>query len=431
MIFDEVKWIRSKSNKLCPSLKKQALEWYRPFRFTPCFLQKIFKSIRQHFRKLPIIVQLEDSEEFATCIHSITSSSGCTCKHELPLLNCFCTKVNAKTLEKLISENGVKKVWHDKKVHTVLDMASKVVESPPLWKSNITGEGVTVAVLDTGIYNHPDLSGRIVGFKDFIKNKTSAYDDNGHGTHVAGDIASDGISSNEKYVGIAPKANLVGVKVLDKNGSGSLSTVIKGIQWCINNKNSYGIRVINISLGSTADQSYEDDPVCIAVEKAWQKGIVVCAAAGNEGPNDYTISSPGIDPMIITVGALDDVNTKSINDDIVANFSSRGPTIDDIDKPDVLAPGTNIISLRSPNSTLDKQNRNLRVGTQYFSLSGTSMATPICCGVVALILQANSNLTPDEVKARLKDTAMPLPNVPENVQGSGLINALGAADDNY
>jgi serine protease AprX len=426
MIFQEVSWIRSNYNKFCPSLRKQALEWYRPFKHVPCFLQKFFKSVRQRFKRLSVIVQLEDSSEFSICLKSVAASSGCSCKHELPLINAFSTKVTAKKLENLIKENKVKKVWYDDKVHAVLDIASKVVESPTLWKNNITGKGITVAVLDTGIYNHPDLSGRIVGFKDFIKNNTKAYDDNGHGTHVAGDIASNGISSNSKYTGPAPEANLVGVKVLAKNGSGSLSTVIQGIQWCIDNKSVFGIRVINMSLGSTANQSYKDDPVCMAVEKAWKNGIVVCVAAGNEGPEEYTIGSPGIDPMIITVGAINDVNTEPTIDDFVASYSSRGPTLDKIEKPDIVAPGTNIISLRSPNSTLDKQNKSSRIGNQYFSLSGTSMATPICSGVVALMLQANSNLTPDEVKYKLKNTAIPLPNISGNVQGSGLIDAENA-----
>jgi serine protease AprX len=306
-------------------------------------------------------------------------------------------------------------------------VASPTVQAPPLWNAGFTGKGIVVAVVDTGIYEHPDLAGRIVAFKDLVNQQIRPYDDNGHGTHVAGDIASNGSQSNFLYRGPAPEAGLVGVKVLDKNGSGLLSTVIDGIQWCIDNRETTGIRVLNLSLGSPATESYTGDPLCQAVEKAWDSGIVVCAAAGNEGPEPRTISSPGIHPGIITVGAMNDMNTTSSGDDRVADFSSRGPTIDDLTKPDVLAPGVNIISLRAPGSTLDKQNKQSRVGTWYSSLSGTSMATPVCAGVVAQLLQANGSLTPDRVKARLVETALKLDDLDPNTQGAGVINAQKAA----
>lgn len=423
MIFQEVNWIRSNIDKFCPDLRKQALEWYRPFRFIPCFLQKFFKSTRQRFKKIPVIVQMNHKTDFKSCINGLTSISGCSINEELNLIHSFSSKVSAQALEKLINSENVIRIWYDREIKAVLDIASKVVDTPAVWNKNITGKGIGVAVIDTGIYPHPDLSGRITAFKDFVGNKTSPYDDNGHGTHVAGDIASSGNSSNSLYRGPAPDAELIGVKVLDKSGSGSLSKVIQGVQWCIANKDLFGIKVINMSLGSPANQSYKDDPVCIAVEKAWNAGIVVCAAAGNEGPENYTIGSPGIDPKIITVGAIDDRNTVSIDGDFISDFSSRGPTIDGFVKPDVLAPGSNIVSLRSPNSTLDRQNKSARVDKWYFSLSGTSMATPICAGVVALMLEADNSLTPDEVKSKLKNTASLIQNLSENTQGSGLINA--------
>ncbi len=287
----------------------------------------------------------------------------------------------------------------------MLDVAAPVVHSQVLWERSLTGKGIVVAVLDTGIYEHPDLTGRILAFKDLVKQRTTPYDDNGHGTHCAGDVGADGSQSGSLYRGPAYEAGLVGVKVLNKTGSGSLSTVIEGIQWCIENKESLGIRVISMSLGSTATESCASDPVCQAVEAAWSSGIVVCAAAGNEGPEAGNISSPGISPQAITVGALDDRNTVDGSDDQAAFFSSRGPTIDGLTKPDVLAPGVSIISLRSPGSKIDKQNKAARVDKWYFSLSGTSMATPVCAGVVAQILQSDPSLTPDQVKARLINNA--------------------------
>ncbi len=427
MIYREVSWIRSYSSKFCPLLRKAALEWYRPLKTLPCFLHKPFKYIKQRWRKIPVIVRVEEIRPKEISVKELADLLGCPVHRELPLINSFSTRVNAKQLELLAQNNLVKKIWYDREVKAVLDVASPTVQAPSLWENDLTGKGIVVAVLDTGIYMHPDLYGRIVAFKDLVNQKSYPYDDNGHGTHVAGDIGADGSQSGLHYRGPAFEAGLVGVKVLDKMGSGQLSTVIEGVQWCIDNREELGIKVINISLGSTATESYVNDPLCQAVEKAWLSGIVVCAAAGNDGPQPETIGSPAIDPLVITVGALDDKNTLEPDDDQVAVFSSRGPTVDGLTKPDVLAPGVNIISLRSPGSMLDKQDRQLIVDTWYTSLSGTSMATPVCSGVVAQILQYNNSLTPDQVKERLMSTAKKLDNLEPNIQGAGLINATKAA----
>lgn len=425
MIYEEVRWIRAGSEKLCPQLRKVALEWYRPRKYLPCFIQKPFKFLKQRWRKVHVIVQLEETRGFSS-LRENAANLGCRIDRELPIINSFSTRVNAKKLEFLTQNYHVKKIWHDREFRAVLDVASPAVHAPALWERGITGKGVVVAVIDTGIYNHPDLSGRIVGFKDLVNQKSSPYDDNGHGTHVSGDVASSGLKSDFNYRGPAPEAVLVGVKVLDKNGSGSMSTVIEGIQWCLDTRNAFGIRALNLSLGSPASESYVNDPVCQAVEKAWQAGIVVCVAAGNEGPQPRTISSPGIDPVVITVGALNDFNTMNPDNDQVASFSSRGPTVDELNKPDIIAPGVNIISLRSPGSQLDKQNRNAKINSFYTSLSGTSMATPVCCGVVAQMLQLNSALTPDQVKSALMQTAKTL-NLDPNAQGAGVIDVERAA----
>lgn len=426
MSFQEVSWIRAHSKKLCPVLRKYALEWYRPLNRAPCFTQNMFKRIKQRWYKVSVIVQVEKDNDTRQYIKSLADSAGCPVIKELPVINAFSTRVNAKGLEALVKDSNVKMVWYDREVRAVLDTATRTVKASSLWRNNLTGRGIVVAVLDTGIYQHPDLSDRIVTFKDFINEKTTPYDDNGHGTHVAGDIAASGAQSNYQYKGPAPEASLVGVKVLNKLGIASLSVVIEGIQWCIENKDALNIRIINLSLGSEATQSYKDDPLCQAVEKAWRSGIVVCAAAGNDGPDPRTINSPGIDPLVITVGALDDRNTPEAEDDQVAEFSSRGPTCDNLVKPDILAPGVNIVSLRSPGSVLDKQNKKSRVGSSYIALSGTSMATPICAGIVAQLLQFDPTLKPDEVKSRLKDTANPLPGVAPTTQGAGVIDAQRA-----
>lgn len=427
MIYQEVSWIRSSARKFCPQVKKAALEWHRPLKMVPCFLQKPIKFFKQLWRKIPVIVQMKETRSGEFSVKEFADIVGCPVHRELRLINSFSTRVGAKQLESLVQSNRVRKIWYDREVKAVLDVAAPVVQSQTLWDRDLTGKGIVVAVLDTGIYNHPDLSGRIVAFKDLVNQKINPYDDNGHGTHCAGDIGADGSQSSLFYRGPACEAEFVGIKVLDKMGSGSLSTVIEGIQWCIDNKATLNIRVLSISLGSTATESYAEDPVCQAVEKAWSSGIVVCVAAGNEGPDAGTVSSPGIAPHVITVGALNDSNTADQDDDQVADFSSRGPTIDGLAKPDVLSPGVNIVSLRSPGSKLDKQNKKGRVDKWYFSLSGTSMATPVCAGVVAQMLQNNISLTPDQVKTRLMKTAKKLGDLDPNTQGAGLIDAKKAA----
>lgn len=431
MIFDEVRWIRAYSRKLSPLLQKEVLNLYRPFK-VPCFLQKPLKFIRRILKKIPVIVCLaaEDNKSFYTTALDIASQAGCKIKHNLPLIKSFSTTVSAGTLERLCMEPRVTRIWYDRPVHAVLDIAAPTVEAPPAWAENFTGKGVAVAVVDTGIYLHPDLTepaNRIIAFHDIINKRTTPYDDNGHGTHVAGDIASNGFQSGEIYRGPAPGASLVGIKVLDKYGAGSTSEVIAGLTWAVDNMEKYKIRILSMSLGNTATTSYRDDPLAVAVEEVWRKGIVVCAAAGNSGPAKETIDSPGIAPSVITVGAADDRNTLNLEDDAIAEFSSRGPTIDGFAKPDVVAPGVDIISLRSPGSLMDKSNKGSRINSWYTSMSGTSMATPVCAGVCALLLEANPHLTPDEVKKTITMTATSM-NLDSNIQGAGLINAKKALD---
>jgi len=288
--------------------------------------------------------------------------------------------------------------------------AVSAINAPAAWAAGYTGKGITVAVVDTGIYPHPDLTepaNRIIGFKDFVNKKTSPYDDCGHGTHVAGIIAGNGGKSNGQYKGVAPEANLVGVKDLDNTG-GRSSDVIAGIQWVVQNKATYNIKVINLSLGAPATQSYATDPLSQAAGAAWDAGLVVVAAAGNNGPAAGTINTPGINAHIITVGAVDDRGTVDTKDDVIAGFSSRGPTIDGLTKPDLVAPGVNITSLASETSYLPKKNSGpggkpgkaaqaepqekpaqTTITNYYVTMSGTSMATPMVAGTAALILEKN------------------------------------------
>ncbi|MFC4770300.1 S8 family peptidase [Effusibacillus consociatus] len=414
------------SGKMDTHLKRALVHSYRPLRKTPCFLQRFTRWLLDRTKKLSVIIQFDDQVTTATAaaLNEHAKSHRLKVTRHHPMIQSVTAKVSISRLKCLCDSEAVKGIYLDREVHAVLDSATPSIGSSAAQQSGLTGKGVTIGVIDTGIYPHPDLTqprNRIIAFKDFVNNRTEPYDDNGHGTHVAGDAAGNGLKSQGKYRGSAPEADLVGVKVLNKQGSGQLSSVIAGIEWCVVNCHLFGIRIISLSLGSTATTASKDDPVCQAVEKAWKAGLVVVVAAGNEGPASGTIASPGISPSVITVGAADDHNTVSQSDDTAANFSSRGPTIEGLTKPDILAPGVAITSLRSPRSFLDKSNSGARVGDWYFTLSGTSMATPIVSGAIAQILEQKPNLTPDQVKALLKEHAVDL-GLDPNTQGSGEVN---------
>jgi len=302
----------------------------------------------------------------------------------------------------------------------------------------LDGTGVGIAVIDSGVYNHDDLqtadrsASRIVYSESFVTGDPSTNDTYGHGTHVAGIIAGNGYDSQSgywrTYTGLAPNANIINLRVLDGTGAGTDSQVIAAIQRAIQLKNTYNIRVINLSLGRKIFESYTVDPLCQAVEAAWQAGIVVVVAAGNRGRDNgmgthgyETIGAPGNDPNVITVGATKTNGTATRADDTIASYSSRGPTLlDHVVKPDLVAPGNRITSLESPGSYLATTYSTLNVESlsvcsagvctsgptgQYLRLSGTSMATPVVAGAAALMIQKDPTLTPDTIKARMMKTA--------------------------
>lgn len=423
----ELEWISEYREKLCPDLRDKIRDMYSLPKWVPSFITKSIQTAKKHVSKIPVVIEIEKQHLYSNLNKdNLGGVFGVQVGHKIDLINGFSTKVNLKTIKELVKNEAVAKIWLDREIRALLDIASPVVNAPQVWNSKFKGKGVGIAILDTGIHPHADLThptNRIIRFKDFINYRSQPYDDNGHGTHCAGDAAGNGSKSGRKYRGPAPEANIIGVKVLNGKGSGSVSTLLAGIEWCVKNKDKYGIKIISMSLGVPASSSYQSDPLCRAVKKAWKKGLVVCAAAGNEGPVGKTINSPGLTPDIITVGALDDKKTVPLRDDSIAYFSSRGPTIDGLTKPDVVAPGANIISLRAPGSELDS--RKSRVGNWYTTMSGTSMATPICAGVTALILQRNPGLTPGAVKNILMSTCRTV-SLDPNAQGAGLVDAAAA-----
>ncbi|MDQ2874083.1 MAG: S8 family peptidase [Actinomycetota bacterium] len=291
-----------------------------------------------------------------------------------------------------------------------------------------TGQGVTVAVLDTGIDTLPDFSGRLVGGVDLTGEDNPFSDDYGHGTFVAGLIGGDGASSNGQYSGEAPGADLVSIKVAGASGSTHLSTLISGLQWAVDHENAYGIKVLNISLGFRPLESTIINPLDQAVEAAWNSGITVVTSAGNAGPSNGTILSPGDDPLAITVGALDDLAQPTVSDDEMNDFSSVGPTAPDgWAKPDLVTSGRSVVSLAAPGSTVYNENPSARTGSGNFVGSGTSFSAAITSGAAALVLSDHPDLTPDQVKARLLGNTGLGPVGNPFADGHGALDAYAAA----
>jgi serine protease AprX len=312
--------------------------------------------------------------------------------------------------------------------HTPSDDFLQQTGATQLFADGDTGQGVTVAVIDTGIDNLPDFAGRLIGGVDLTGENNPFQDDYGHGTFVAGLIAGDGASSGGQYEGEAPGANLVSIKVAGADGTTDLVRLILGLQWAVDNRLAYNIRVLNMSLGFQPFESTTINPLDMAVEAAWNAGIAVVASAGNAGPANGTILSPGDDPLAITVGALDDLAQPVTGNDEMTNFSSVGPTSPDgWAKPDLVTSGRSVVSLAAPGSTIYDENPSARIGSGNFVGSGTSFSTAITSGAAALILSDNPGLTPDELKARLLGTTSPGPVGNPFVDGHGALNAYAAA----
>lgn len=395
-------------------------------------------------------------------IHSL----GATVIRELPFIHAAALRVPSRNLNKLAAFAFVRHLSYDSLTHKCDEFTvDSSLDNAAFQQYGLTGKGVTVAIVDSGIApqirdlempasaeSSSDTTGaqtRLIDGVNFVPDAQgnvdpAAYDDFcGHGTHVAGIVAGDGASSTgsqytQTFYGVAPLSNVVAVRVLDQNGAGTVDTVLAGIQWVLDNRAKDNIRVMNLSLGHPMTEPSASDPLCQAVEAAWKAGIVVVCAAGNAGRLSATnspgasnegwgtaygsIESPGDDPYVITVGAMKQMDSSRANDTI-ATYSSRGPTmIDHTLKPDIVAPGNQVISDEAPNSTLVSefgsdvqvplsQYENAdgaqqgQMSSDYIRLCGTSMATPVVAAAAALMLQANPSLSPDTIKARLMNSA--------------------------
>ena len=373
----------------------------------------------------------------------------------LALVDGYVAEVPNDALEALANDPGVAGVHLDRPVGALLapgdaGRAGRGAAAAASAALAFTGRGVGVAVIDSGLTPwHADLARvdrgqalagqRVVGFVDFTGTASQVADTYGHGTHVAGIVAGSGHDSGGEYAGTAPGAHLLVLKVLDRDGRGYVSDVIRAIDFVIAGRSRFRVRVINLSIGAPVLESYESDPLTLAARRAVEAGIVVVAAAGNFGSNDNGetqyggVAAPANAPWVLTVGAYSHMGTPDPGDDRVAGYSSRGPTAYDFAaKPDVVAPGTRIVSLNDPGSALATRSpANLIPGTAgggfpYLTLSGTSMAAPMVSGVVARMLEANPALTPNAVKAILQYTATWSPSWDFLSQGAGFVDGHGA-----
>lgn len=271
-----------------------------------------------------------------------------------------------------------------------MNRVKELVHANEVYKQGYTGKNIRIAVLDTGVFYHRDIRANLLGFLDCINGKKAYYDDNGHGTHVAGILCGNG-----GIKGMAPDAQLVVLKVLDKTGGGETKNVKKALEWVVRYHKIYRIRIINFSVGFLPGSGeQEQKQIMDLLEKLWDEGVTVVTAAGNNGPRAGSITVPGISRKVITVGACDDNNPGQM---MPKNYSGRGPTRCCIVKPEILAPGTGILSLDFH-------------GTRYIRKSGTSMATPVVSGALALALQKRPSLRPEELKLKLYESAEPIEN---------------------
>jgi serine protease AprX len=391
--------------------------------------------------RIRVIVQAPDGRDAST----VRSRLRGVVRRELKAATAL--EVTRAELDQLAHDSAFAHISADAPVAADMAITNKVTGASSVWQGTqtllsstpgYTGAGIGVAIVDSGIAPHSAIADRVIARVNLVSwEGPSTGDPYGHGTHVAGIVG--GNTSAAKYVtpafagGSAPAVRLIDVRVLGANGMGYTSDVIAGIDWAVANRTRYGIRVINLSLGHAVAEPSATDPLCRAVQRAVEAGVVVVASAGNYGvtttclPVLGGITSPGNSPYALTVGAIDTAGTVDRSDDRVAAYSSRGPTAFDMAvKPDVVAPGTRLVSLEAPGSYLALHYPSWHIaGTgrnAYFRLSGTSMATAVVSGGVALLLDADDDLTPGQIKVALQMSAQFVPDGGLVGAGAGSVN---------
>lgn len=389
-----------------------------------------------------VIVRIGDRNAARSAILAVGGRLG----RSLPGISSQVATVPDAALAQLAESDAIERISIDRIAVGATERTGATVGATQIRQQlGLDGAGIGVAVIDSGIAYHDDLADaagpqRVDRFVDFIAGGGTPYDDYGHGTHVAGIIAGNGHDSDGRRTGMAPAARLIVLKALDSSGSGRVSDVVAAIEYAVGHRDELNIRVINLSIATPVYESYETDPLTLAAKTAVEAGIVVVAAAGNNGisPAGSTryggITAPGNAPWVLTVGGSSHMGTTTRDDDTAAKYSSRGPTaIDAAAKPDLLAPSVGIESLAVPGSALYQWGTPYLLSGSvaspelpYLSLSGTSMAAPVVAGSVALMLQANPQLTPNEVKAILQYTSEVNAYADPLTQGAGFLNTKGA-----
>ena len=362
---------------------------------------------------------------------------GGTVGDSLPLVGGVSAKVPAAQLTELAELPGVTAVTANRTAFfeelsydesVTASNFTKSTGATSAWAQGNLGTGVGIAVLDTGVSEMNDFKGRLIHGPD-LSGEGTLVDTYGHGTVMAGVAAGSGMDSagnpGGAYTGVAPKANVVAVKVAGRNGAVDVSTMLQGMHWVNAYKEQFNIRVLNLSWGTTSTQDPKVDPLNYAVQRLWQNGIVVVVAAGNLGPNKSTITKPADDPMVLTVGAYDDKSDLNPGNDGLNSWSSRGPTAQGLNKPDVVVPGRTLIAARSFGSKVEVENTKAHVAPSYIKGSGTSQAAAVVSGLAALVVAKNPGYTPDQVKKVLMSTASPIGAGVTN-EGSGRVQLAAA-----
>ena len=351
---------------------------------------------------------------------------------DLDIINALVAELTAQSAVNLASDPAIRWITMDVPVESTNKASPKNDETDtictenyfldtlrvhPLWEMGLQGQGITVAVIDSGIDREKDLQvnpnkakpdSRVIKQLSFNSNPGHLNDASGHGTHVAGIIGGSGYRSGGLFAGIAPQVNLISLRISDDSGMAYESDAIEAMQWVLDNKDKYNIRAVNISINSTIESSYHTSPLDAAAEILWFNGVVVVVSVGNKGSNsgyNTAKAAPANDPFIITVGASDERGSPELSDDKISSFSTHSITIDGHSKPEIIAPGTDIISILGPDDWISDHPDRVVMNGEYFRLSGTSMSAPMVTGAVALLLQDEPDLTPDQIKYRLIKTA--------------------------
>ncbi|MEO6239415.1 MAG: S8 family peptidase, partial [Vicinamibacterales bacterium] len=371
-----------------------------------------------------VIVSVKDSD-----IDSLVARYGMRLKKRLR--GGAVIEATGGQIDAMSQDADVDHIAGDARVYRMMAVTTQATGADQVWGGltglrGLTGRGIGVAVIDSGVAPHSALRGAVVVAEDFTDQRgkgKAGRDEYGHGTHVAGIIAEKGTAG---HIGMAPGVSILNLKVLNADGSGKTSDVIEAIDWAIAHRAAYNIRIINLSLGHPVFESYRDDPLCQAAQRAVDAGILVVAAAGNFGKTDDGrpvvggIIAPGNTPSVLTVGALNTRGTVVRSDDVMATYSSRGPTaIDGVLKPELAAPGNRIVATSAADGYLARTYPERVIGhgaASYFEMSGTSMSAAVVSGAAALVLEARPSLTPAQVKATLQLTS-------SRVAGAGLIEA--------